>query len=243
MDRATGSVNTWVDNKAPVIVGFVRENMSFLPHSEIGYMTWLFFLTIIGVLVLAYWDTRKSSQEAGSPILPTKNTSLIGVPPPLSASDVVNIEKFKVVFRAHASPACNNIREIERKLREKWTHGKGPKDLALKDESFFILTHNGVLVPFSNAQSRMMKVLEGSDKNNLQVLQEHFVELFLTYQNFVRWTYRLGELFPPAIDKYLEYEEWQRKHRVFHEKLRELIALDDFSYLKNRISGNWQDKF
>ncbi len=80
LDRATGSVNTWLDNNAPEAVKFIKAHMPLFPQSELGLVGWIFFLIIFSILIHAYWDTLPSRREIiPAPVSPP---SLPLSPPP-----------------------------------------------------------------------------------------------------------------------------------------------------------------
>lgn len=69
LDRATGSVNNWLDAYTPSIFMSMKKNMPFFPQSELGLMAWMFFLTILGIIILAYRDTRQVYDKVSDPPL------------------------------------------------------------------------------------------------------------------------------------------------------------------------------
>jgi hypothetical protein len=190
LDRDTGSVNTWLDNYAPELAKFIRENMSLLPHSELDVMAWLFFLIISGIMIFICYDTRSVCGE----------TAFV----PLSPQDKVNIEKLTVLFRACAKPASDDLQQIGRQMCQHMVRS-APETKDQKGVFLFILFNNCILSPCNQAGVTMSIVLEDSNKENLQVLQQCFAKFFCAYQLLVRWAYRLTKLFPPIISEYSEY--------------------------------------
>lgn len=233
-DRATNATNTWLDNHLPAAVKAIWDNMPLFPQSELGVVGWLFVLTILGIMIWAYVDTRGNQQLAPlAPLVPLASLAPLRDSP----QDVAIRDKIKVLFLSCGDPAYADMQGLTNSLCYRFTHDP---DRDLRDPLIATLAGNYAFAPCNHAGSALSTAINSA--STLEVLHKCLKKFVRAYRLHVRWMHMIAPYAPlPALNEDASYAPWQEKHKLFRQELRKLAATDDFAYLRNEIEGGWQD--
>jgi hypothetical protein len=171
--------------------------MSFLPHSELGYMAWLFALTILGILSLVYWETRPNRRDATSipPLSPLRNntSSLVGktqiIPEPNDYQE--NLEhknNFRQFIKRDVNKVYQEAEAVMNAVKSK---------LRPRGEVYFNFSRSleYVMRALGQEKESLNKILQSEHISNrdFTLLQKHFCDFFSKYQKIVHWSRDAGK--------------------------------------------------
>jgi hypothetical protein len=190
----------------------------------VGVLGWIMFgMIVVCFLVYAYRS---------------RGTGLEADPPLASPQDKASIEKIKVLFRAYIVIPSDLLLQLANNLVSRFQVSTDEKD-----QTIGLLFYNEVLVRCNQAYQVMIKALNAPSELPASSLQDCLGKFFEAYQNLVRHVHRLKHITPESPEKREEYVIWKSRHDEFHTKLREMVAADDFSKLREELRGKWNDRF
>ena len=245
--RARGKGWQWV---APILYALVSGVSLYLllfgllAHGEMPPRWWGFGVLLAFMLCVVWYVDKRSRAQVALPLAQE------------TPRDIENKEKIVVLFRAHGGPASGDLQQIARSLTEQFRQFRGSETKFKTHRVIAQLVHSGPYMAWGQADSRIRRAVDGSDKVDGSELQNRLGEFFCAYQGLVRWVIHLDDFqsefvatskepvtrFKSVIQG-REFESWQEKHKLFHQELRKLLAVDDFSQLDERLSGAWSDTF
>jgi hypothetical protein len=149
----------------------------------------------------------------------------------VSSRDAANRDKIAVLVRGDADLASSRLQEITVRLLNKLNAREDDKDTALAE-----LVRNTVYLSCNRTHNAVLRALKDQTQG-IPELQRHLEEFVCAYHKLARWMIRL--LMVCDLEADAEHEMWHGRHEKFHDELRKLLALDDFSKSRERLGTNW----
>jgi len=157
------------------------------------------------------------------------------LPLPVSPRDATNREKIAVLVQVYANPAYDIAVLV--------THGLfgGLEGYDGKETRAIVLLLREYISRPCVASFQDLKLAVTSPEETAEGLRQKLWDFLKAYQDLVCWTNYLSRHSLISTSWHPGYNAWQEKHKELYQKLKEIIASDDFFTLPENLQTRWDD--
>lgn len=147
-------------------------------------------------------------------------------------------EEIAVLARSAAEPAFRRVQKLANRIKDSLDQNYRTKQLLA------ILIEQSVVDPFLGIWAVLRVSLEpDATPMGLEKWQDLIGDCFRKYQRLVMWVYYGGREINFPFSEDADYQRWEKEDRDFLRRLRDLIATEGFSELRQIVEEiGWDDE-